>query len=768
VHFLQSVQFNLFLIAFSGCLWPFLNHLEHKIGLLLGLLLYNLACNLVCKKSYKTRLIYLVFFIGMLGYATVTKSHHNALTRSGYFNQIVTVIEPQFSRHQSTVLVKDPDNLLWQLQVNKLHLDPLRYGDQYQVSGPIKSAKKATNPGQFNKARWLALKGISGQIIPKKIRKIPHHSKWDLKRLQFAIKSKVLAYHQHMLPPPFSDLFTGLIFGDHGTRLPLVLKTIFKKTGLTHLLVVSGSQVSLIVGIIFLALTYLRLPRMGIMGTIIIINIIFYGVTGGGASVLRAILMSMIIVGFKLYHYQSSTAHVITTVAVIMMIINPLIIFDLGAYLSFLATLSLIYGVPWISDRLPQGWPLFIRLSVSMSIAPFIFTFPFLWGFLYKLSLISILTNLIMVPIIEIIVVLGFFTTIIGIAIPIITTPMMTGMEIVLRGMILFIKKMAAISWAEIPLGAPSIIVIILIYGLLWICLSSLSPSKKKKLISSGIALLLGGWLWSSLQPAQLVITILDVGQGDATLIECPNGKTILIDSGSGLYPDAGRNIIGPYLAYRGINRIDVVVITHYDFDHYGGLKSLSEIVEISQIIDNGNLEKHEKIKSWIPTIKDIKPIHQFDTLQIDPSVKITCLSPFSKRSHPRSHHNKNNRSVTLLIQYKDIDILLPGDLEALGEKFLVQNHSPIDIEVLKLGHHGSKTSTTADFLKWSTPEIGIISAGRNNRYGHPHPTVMSRCRNNNMTLYRTDQQGAITLTTDGKSIQIRPYINRYKILDLM
>ena len=131
-------------------------------------------------------------------------------------------------------------------------------------------------------------------------------------------------------------------------------------------------------------------------------------------------------------------------------------------------------------------------------------------------------------------------------------------------------------------------------------------------------------------RPSPLMITFLDVGQGDATLIEYPNGKVVLVDTGSGRYPDAGRQVIAPYLAYRGINHIDAIVITHYDFDHYGGLKSLSEAVDIGHIIDNGNAPYRNRLLPWISDVTQFTSISQFDHIHIDSNVSVNCLSPAS------------------------------------------------------------------------------------------------------------------------------------------
>jgi competence protein ComEC len=589
-----------------------------------------------------------------------------------------------------------------------------------------------------------------------------HSNNFDLKSIQFWIKKKILAYHQKMLPYPLSDLFTGLIFGEHGTALPQSYKIIFKKTGLTHLLVVSGSQVALIVGIVFVVLQFFNLNRNTILLSVIAASLFFYGVTGGGASVLRAVIMSILVSAFKLYQYRVSVLYVISNTAILMILIDPLIIFDFGAYLSFLATLSLIYGVPFLSNILPNRWPLFLKMLISMSLAPFCVTLPFLWFFFHKVSLMSVLSNLIMVPLIELLVVLGFFSTLIGLIIPPITMPLMMGIRLILDLKILLIETLSQFSWSEYAFGRPPVFVMITLYLLIGCCLAPI-PDKLKRNISLlsviGFIIMI---VHSVIKAPHFTVTVLDVGQGDCIIIECPNGKTLLIDSAKNSF--VARQVILPYLAYRGINVIDAMIITHYDKDHYGGVSEIIRSVKVKTIIDNGNLVARV---SKLGSIADDIPIYRIqsgDRINLDPSVKIRCLSA---SSIIRSS-DKNNRSISLLIQYKSKKFLFTGDLESIGEKWISRIYNPIDVDVLKLGHHGSKTSSTSALLKWCTPEIGIVSAGRKNRYRHPHPSVLDRCQLYGISVFRTDLDGAIKLLTDGSDLKIIAYLKQSPILSVV
>jgi competence protein ComEC len=220
------------------------------------------------------------------------------------------------------------------------------------------------------------------------------------------------------------------------------------------------------------------------------------------------------------------------------------------------------------------------------------------------------------------------------------------------------------------------------------------------------------------------------VGQGDSCIIQTPNRHTIVVDTGP---PGSGRYVLGPALRRLGVTAIDLVILTHWHRDHVGGFNTLKRQFTIGTVLQRQGANTHYKF---------------------DDGTQIDIIYPNNTST------NINNQSITTRVRYGPYQFLLTGDLEQLGERELIAEHSQhLTATVLKLGHHGSKTSSIPEFLDAVAPQIGIVSAGRNNRYRHPHPQTLEACQWRNITVYRTDHHGAIAFQTDGTSLYSRTWL---------
>lgn len=231
-------------------------------------------------------------------------------------------------------------------------------GDLYQVAGNWKVVPQTNNPGEFDYRAYLKLNEISGVIQAQELRKIKNAPKWWIPAAASRLRQKISELHHHALPPPYDDLLGSFIFGDFGIQLPAQISTTFKVLGLTHLLVVSGAQVALIAGFLTLLLGY-TIPNRKIVVTVVTaVNVIFYFVTGGGPSILRAVVtyeISMLIaLNFRNTHWINKLA----LTGAILMAIRPQSVFDIGAQLSFAATIALLYLAPWIAEHMPGLYPI--------------------------------------------------------------------------------------------------------------------------------------------------------------------------------------------------------------------------------------------------------------------------------------------------------------------------------------------------------------------------------------------------------------------------
>jgi len=286
---------------------------------------------------------------------------------------------------------------------------------------------------------------------------------------------------------------------------------------------------------------------------------------------------------------------------------------------------------------------------------------------------------------------------------------------------------------------------------------------KKNSIKKAVIAILIPIFLFAVLttynefKKHPLIITYLDVGQGDCTVIQTPRKKTIIIDTGGLklniktkeiIQIESKRTLI-PFLNSQGINTIDAVIITHYDLDHVGGLETLVNEKNVKMLIDNGSYSKYIS-NTIIDSIPSRHSIHSAIKLDLG-DIYFEFFHPVNMPGYAPS--SENNKSVVVKLTYKNFSALFTGDLEKAGENFLTRYYSDmLYADILKIGHHGSITSTTETFLTLVKPKAAIISAGRRNRYGHPHPSVIERLNNHQIPVFGTYSHGAVQVKVDKKS----------------
>ncbi len=612
----------------------------------------------------------------------------------------------------------------------KTPIDSLHYGDILTIQATRITPEPPTNPGGFDYGLYLKKHRHAGHLRIASYTQTGRLIMNPLAPIAYALKDRIQQIHARSLPPDYRDLLIGLVFGQHGTQLPDDWVDNFQRTGLTHLLVVSGSQVALISGICFNILQLMGLSMRSRIIGIGLINGLFYIMTGGGPSIFRAMVMMMLALILKWRHQRTSPLHIMGTTLAILGLINPLSWLQTGTHLSFLATAALIFGVPQITRSLP-AWPPWLSLILAMSIAPFIFTAAALWFVFGQISTGSLLTNMIVGFWIEWLVIIGFFSSAIGILAPIITDWInfsCLGMMQLLTGLV---NTVAQWPGMVLSLGKPSIGVVLAIYALIAKLATQRTPLRLTRYHGVyGLALIVGLWLPSLWLTQPFRIIFLDVGQGDSCIIQTPNRHTIVVDTGP---PGSGRYVLGPALRRLGVTAIDLVILTHWHRDHVGGFNTLKRQFTIGTVLQRQGANTHYKF---------------------DDGTQIDIIYPNNTST------NINNQSITTRVRYGPYQFLLTGDLEQLGERELIAEHSQhLTATVLKLGHHGSKTSSIPEFLDAVAPQIGIVSAGRNNRYRHPHPQTLEACQLRAIKLYRTDHHGAIAFQTDGTSLYSRTWL---------
>ncbi|MDI6734816.1 MAG: DNA internalization-related competence protein ComEC/Rec2 [bacterium] len=633
--------------------------------------------------------------------------------------------------------------------------DFLNYGDKIKVAGKLKMPAGLRNPGGFDYSKYLTRKKVSAIV-----------SVWDKKDIvklgigkfnpvfMFAYKirdkaSKTISNALLDNGSVCASFLDGLLLGKR-SMLPDEIKAWFVDTGTIHILAISGLNVGLI-GIIFFFLFHkiIRLPlRISSIFTSLIL-IIFAIVTGAQPSVIRATIMAGALLISMLIQKDTDIYNIPVLSALIILLYNPLILFDVGFQLSFVAVLGLIYWTPFIEPKL---WflPKYIARCISASIAVQLALSPFLVFYFNKLSLVTVLANIVVVPLSGIILVLSLAMFFLGI----IFMPLANLIGIInfylVNGLLLCVSFFAHFPFAYIYLPTPSFVFIATYY----LCLWALTRHKKigTPKVVMGILVIINIFLWAcvvKINSGVMKVTFLDVGQGDAIFLEFPDGGNMLIDGGPGGYTNAGKWVILPFLRHKGIHELNTVIVSHYDFDHYGGLFTVLQNYKIKNLLlDNG--DEDQKLSQLIRQKAICRQVGRVgDKIIGYPKTEIYILHPSSQLDKKSS----NNNSVVVKIVYNKVSFLFTGDIENKTEQKLLPFKDMLSSTVLKIPHHGSRNCYYPPFIKLINPKIGIIEVGRNNRFNFPSEEVLANYKKSGTEIYRTDKHGAVLISSNGERI---------------
>lgn len=652
--------------------------------------------------------------------------------------------------------------VLVNIKNNLVNPDSFKYGDRIKVSGKLKIPAGVRNPGGIDYQKYLVRKKIDAIVWlheKQKIVKLGTGNFNPIFMFAYKISERVSNIIFEIIPDkPFScaSFLEGILLGKL-YRLPKETIDWFQDTGTIHILSVSGLHVGfigLIFFFIFHKLIWLSQKTSSILTFLVLI--IFAIITGAKPPVIRATIMAGTIIAGMIIERDTDIYNNLALSALIILLHNPLTLFDVGFQLSFAAVFSLIYFTPFIEPKL---WFLhrYLAKLVSVSISVQLGISPILIFYFNKLSLVTVLANIIVIPLSGIILAVGLAMFFVGL----IFMPManLIGMInfYVITGLLISISFFAHIPFAYIYLPTPSFPIISSYY----LCLVALTNYKKigTPKVIIGILILTNIFLWIEVIKTSsgiMKVTFLDVGQGDAIFLEFPKGGNMLVDGGPADYPDAGERIILPFLRSKGITNLDTVILTHHHSDHYGGLLTILKSYKIKRfVLDNGVEE--EKFSQIIKQkVICHKVIRRGDKIIGYPQAEIYILHPLTIKDRKQP---SNNDSIVIKIVYNKITFLFTGDIEDEVEKRLLSFKEMLSSTVLKIPHHGSKNGAYLKFIELIHPEIGVIEVGENNPFHLPDKQVLKRYKELGTKIYRTDKHGAVIVSTNGEKIWVKTMV---------
>lgn len=640
----------------------------------------------------------------------------------------------------------------------------LEYGSELLFNGQLSLPKGVRNPGGFDYRMYLAQKGVSavvfamgGDIQKGEGREAPFMADAG-RRMRMGIVRVI----EKSLPRQQAGLLNGILIG-YREGLTEEVQKAFSDAGLTHIMAVSGANVAFLIFPLVFVFKKLHVRHIIANALIIAFLVIFVYITGFEPSVLRAVVMGIVLLLGRILMRDPDIYTSLAFSAILLLVISPYMLFNIGFQLSYAATISLVLlgkkirsyiNFKFIHPKVAEI--LSATLSAQLGVLPVILFY------FNKLSLISIVSNLLVIPLIEVITILGTVMAVLG-QLSLVFSQILGYVNCLLLSFVLLVTKVSSeLPFATIRTVTPPVGAVAAYYGALWFFFFYWPQWKKSirvRFIAAAIALLVVCVLVVSLIPGGLEVYFLDVGEGDSTFIRTYSGKTILIDGGGSTNPTikskVGESVLIPFLLDAGVNTIDVVIATHGHTDHIQGLLPVIEQFMVGRLV--------------IPSIKDEKEFKQLLEVANARKVKVVRCSkgdiirPDKKTTlevlHPPPNYypenlSLNNTSIVLKLLYKETEVLFTGDAEIAIEELLTEDNMLLDADVLKVAHHGSDTSTSKGFLKLVKPKAAVVSVGKNN-FGHPSQDVLERLVGNGVLVFRTDESGAVILKSDGKRISI-------------
>ncbi|MFP4697890.1 MAG: DNA internalization-related competence protein ComEC/Rec2 [Eubacteriales bacterium] len=628
----------------------------------------------------------------------------------------------------------------------------IKLKDKIEGQGTLYELQPPRNDGGWNERLYYSIRQIDYRCYANEFNVI-NKSEKNLFQYIKEFKEETKENYYELLPAKEAGIVSAMILGDRD-GLDEDIRDSFQKSGIMHILAISGMHITLLGLVLFEFLKKIGLSIRTSAIISIIILILYCYMTGASVSTSRAVIMVGIILGANIIGRTYDIISALSCAAIILLLLNPLYLLDVGFQLSFGTVMGITVITPLIEDFFPITNKLITLFAAS--VGAYLSVAPILAYYFYEVPIYAIIVNIIVIPLLSLVVPISIISGLLGF-LNLFLAKICIG---VVYFILLLYKEITSfvsnLPFNNIIIGRPSVIGILIFYVVI-ISLLYFKNHKKTQLsiLISCIFILIISF---SIKSDQLNITFLDVGQGDAIALRIPNKKTLLIDGGGSVYRNVGKSTIIPYLKYHGIRKIDYMFLTHSDTDHGLGLIQVLDTYKVGVLFMPETDYKNDLYKELINKAKEkdvrIITMSKGDVLETD-DLSITCLHPTKKYNAK----NNNAYSLVLSLEYKQIYALLTGDIEKNEENLLIptlKNH-----DILKVPHHGSKSSSSDKFIDAINPQIAIVMSGKYNNFGHPHNEVIDRYNSYDTMIYNTADDGAIELITNGDTIRIKTKIPR-------
>jgi len=642
------------------------------------------------------------------------------------------------------------------------------YGDRLRVDTVLRAPRNFENPGRFDYVSHLARRGIqvtASVWSDQTIERLPTSGDGIRRRLE-RWRVRLAAAIGAAVAAPAGPVLQALIVGEEG-EIDAELRDAFSRAGVIHILSISGLHVGLVAAAGFAVFRWLLCRSEWLVLTVDVERVaavaslvpvaLYTALAGLGVATLRSAIMVVAAVLAGLSGRQADVLRSLAVAALALALGWPGAPLEISFQLSFVSVLAIVLGARRFGPQTRGGgWRARLRAAALVSPSALAGTAPLTAFHFHQVSLVGLVANPIAVPIFgSIVVVVGLAGALVEPLAPAAARVLFQAAGLVLRPGIALVSWLAAPSWAAVDVPIPSLAELGLLYGALGgLLLLPRRCGRWLAIVALAGLVADGGWWWHERFAHRLRVTFLDVGQGDAGVLELPGGRVVVVDAGG--FPggefDTGGAVVAPFLLTRKILRLDAVAMTHAHPDHFGGIAYLLAHFRPAEFwwsgVPGNGVEWARLVAAVRASGARVRRLDGPAVLADD----VTVLHPPPDLG-PTSI---NDSSLALRLACGRFSVLLTGDIEARAEQRLLAHADLLPSTVLKVPHHGSRTSSTPTFVSAVAPLVAVMSVGADNRYRLPAPDIERRYRARGICLYRTDRCGAVTVATDGHRLTVR------------
>lgn len=664
-------------------------------------------------------------------------------------------------------IIKESKILVY-IKLEKSQKEQIAVGNTIQAEGEVSFFSEATNPGNFNQKFYYQKQGIHALVWADEIKRTDS-AEWLVREKLTVLRENWKGKLVRALGEKYGNCMSAILLGDK-SELDTDVKDLYQKCGIGHILAISGLHMTFLGIGLYQLLRRLGLGFVSAGGIGITILLLYTLMIGGGVSSTRALIMFIVRIGADLFGRDYDMLTSLSVAAIFLVWQQPLYLMDAGFLLSFGAILGIAVLFPVLKSFSVIPKTLGAGLSIHLILLPVMLYY------YYEFPTYSLLLNLLVVPLMSVVLGAGIMGSLL---LSVWNSAGYTVLQIC-KGILWMYESLGNVSvrlpFGRMVTGQPQKIWIVLYYLLLsMFCLLMFGCKKRCRksekafhipifvsilLIGLPIVFCLGCKMGQE-KRNEMEVVVLDVGQGDCLYVRTPFGSHYLIDGGSSDVSNVGKYRIEPFLKSKGVGKLDYVFISHGDEDHLSGVRELLENQLLGVKIDTLVLPPESLLDESLTELAKtaLENGTRVVTIQCgeqitDAEMVLTCLAPLEDYAGEIG----NASSMVLSLQYREFDMLFTGDVEGDGEKALSDSGLLKHYDVLKVAHHGSKNSTSDEFLAQVSPAVALISAGRENRYGHPHAETIEKLESCGSRIYNTQSGGAILLSTDGKKMEMKNF----------